>query len=282
MNMNSIIEKLRAKGYNAALHTVIKNGVAKCGITIANGAVSPCIYVDSILNKIPGIEPDALVRQIIRIYETHKTVDIDVKQILAPSYIHKNIFIGMQKSSEEALFKKPTQFEGLEQYLYVRISSPSTGVFSIKLNSSIIEHAGIHSLDELWEAAQRNTFSPGETVIQSIDQIIADLIGYNDLNNHEAVDPENGLVPMFVVSNPLRSKGAVQILDKKALLSFAREQGVNQMIMLPSSIHECIILPVKSEAEIDLTYFSAMVTEINQIQVAPEERLTNRAYIIHT
>lgn len=282
MDMNSIIEKLKVKGYNATLHTVIKNGVTKCGITIANGTVSPCIYVDSILNEIPGIEPDALVEQIIHIYETHKTVDFDMKQILAPSYIHKNIYIGMQKSSEEALFKKPTQFEGLEQYLYVRIGSSSRGIFSIKLNHSIIEHTGIHSLDELWEAAQSNTFSPGETVIQSMDKVIAGLIGYDELNNHEAADLENGLVPMFVVSNPLRSKGAVQILDKKAILSFARKQGVNQMIMLPSSIHECIILPVKNEAEIDLTYFSAMVTEINQIQVAPEEQLTNRAYIIHT
>lgn len=48
--------------------------------------------------------------------------------------------------------------------------------------------------------------------------------------------------------------------------------------MLPSSVHEMLLVPYTEEISLD--DFSAMVTEINGAEVAPEERLTDRAYIV--
>ena len=49
-------------------------------------------------------------------------------------------------------------------------------------------------------------------------------------------------------------------------------------VVLPSSIHEMLILPY--DDSIDMDVMSEMVREINATQVSPEERLTDQAYLI--
>ena len=48
--------------------------------------------------------------------------------------------------------------------------------------------------------------------------------------------------------------------------------------VLPSSVHEVLIMP--DNGEITPSELAKMVKEINETQVAPEERLTDRAYIL--
>jgi hypothetical protein len=50
--------------------------------------------------------------------------------------------------------------------------------------------------------------------------------------------------------------------------------------MLPSSIHEVIIIPY-IDSSMTIEEFSSMVSEINNTQVSPEERLTDKAYLIN-
>jgi hypothetical protein len=50
------------------------------------------------------------------------------------------------------------------------------------------------------------------------------------------------------------------------------------LFVIPSSIHEMMIAPYDSRFKLE--ELSAMVKEINETQVAPEERLTDRAYIL--
>jgi len=50
----------------------------------------------------------------------------------------------------------------------------------------------------------------------------------------------------------------------------------SSLAILPSSVHEMIVLPVKSEEE--AAAFCEMVHEINETQVDPEEVLTDSVY----
>ena len=54
---------------------------------------------------------------------------------------------------------------------------------------------------------------------------------------------------------------------------------MNKILVLPSSIHEMLISPYQDWMDID--EMKAIVTEINAVEVAPEERLTDQAYIIN-
>lgn len=57
-----------------------------------------------------------------------------------------------------------------------------------------------------------------------------------------------------------------------------KEYEVENLVILPSSIHECIVVP-KTE-DTDLDDLSRMVCEVNASAVAEREQLANRAFII--
>ena len=50
------------------------------------------------------------------------------------------------------------------------------------------------------------------------------------------------------------------------------------MIVIPSSIHEMLIVPVEEGISVD--DITPIVREINETMVIPEERLTDRAYVL--
>lgn len=272
--MDMIIAQLKEKGYDAVAHDVIKNGVTKHGISIREDRIAPCIYLDDLLAKVPDIALDDLVAQIINIYENHKSIDIDLDEILSKDYILSHLYIALQRSSEEALIKRNTELEGIEQYLLIKGQSEEQGSWSIKLNDGILTRAEL-SLDEAWAAGEANTFAPNATVIKSMLDVMNDMF---DCDFEEELG--NPAIPMYVISNRTNTQGAVQVLDKKAVTEFARKHNASKLIILPSSTHECIAIPVDDE-ELDISQFDSMVAEVNATQVAPEERLTNRAYILH-
>ena len=111
-----------------------------------------------------------------------------------------------------------------------------------------------------------------ETKIHSMASVMAELYGMDDFEEFE------GLTPLYVISNECKMKGASAILNKEALAQFARSHNTEDIIIIPSSIHEMLLVPYTED--MDLDYFSAMVREVNNTEVRPEERLTDRAYIV--
>ena len=85
-------------------------------------------------------------------------------------------------------------------------------------------------------------------------------------------------INLHVITNSEKYKGAATILNRKALRSFAREHHTNMLFVLPSSVHEMMISPFTEKTTAD--ELSAIVREVNKTQIAPEERLTDRAYIL--
>lgn len=80
---------------------------------------------------------------------------------------------------------------------------------------------------------------------------------------------------MFVMTNSSRCNGAAVLLYEKALKRAAEKTGGNFYI-LPSSIHEVILLPDREG--IEAKDLAAMVTDINAHDVAVTERLSNTIY----
>lgn len=58
----------------------------------------------------------------------------------------------------------------------------------------------------------------------------------------------------------------------------ANRLHVSKLVVLPSSVHEMIVLPYTDEETVER--YSRIVKSVNAKQVEPEERLTDRAYII--
>ena len=253
MTREMIITELKNRGYNAEAQTNIKNGVAFEGIRImANSNVAPVIYTDDILRRAEEENKnlDEVVSAIIGIYEANCSIDFDINELFDREFVLSHLYIGLQKESTEELIKRSCDLEGIESYLYIRRDRNDGEGYSVKLNEGILERANITE-KEAWRSAEYNTNR--ETKIQSMASVMAELYGMDDFEEFE------GLTPLYVISNECKMKGASAILNKEALAQFARSHNTEDM---------------------DLDYFSAMVREVNNTEVRPEERLTDRAYIV--
>ena len=77
---------------------------------------------------------------------------------ISPEFIKSHVVIGFQRSSNENILKKETEFPGVEQYLYLRDS----GYPDDKLNPDMIS-------EDLWDQAKANTFA--KTIILSMSDM---------------------------------------------------------------------------------------------------------------
>ena len=271
MRRIDIIEVLEKRGYKAFKTETTKNGVTFKGIRIDNGVISPVIYTEKMIAKAleNGLSVEDVATEVIEIFEENKKCNIDIATIFDKDFVLSHIYIGIQKESNENIEKGICDYEGLETYLYIKVSEQKDGNATIKVSSDLLARIGISSADA-WECAEDN--SNRDTVIESMAKIIAEMMGV------DYVPSMDNSTPMYIISNKSKLRGASAILDHDALTCFAEEKGVNKLVVLPSSIHEMIILPY--EENMDISELNEMVKEVNATQVEPEERLTDRAYII--
>ena len=77
-------------------------------------------------------------------------------------------------------------------------------------------------------------------------------------------------------------RGASAVLNREAVKVFAEIENVKRIIVIPSSIHEMILIPCyeNEDVEEELKRCSEIVELVNEEKVDPTERLTNRAYLI--
>ena len=87
---------------------------------------------------------------------------------------------------------------------------------------------------------------------------------------------------MFIISNKVMFRGASAVLNREAVKVFAEIENVKRIIVIPSSIHEMILIPCyeNEDVEEELKRCSEIVELVNEEKVDPTERLTNRAYLI--
>lgn len=87
--------------------------------------------------------------------------------------------------------------------------------------------------------------------------------------------PEEGRVPMYVLTNKTNVKGAAALFYP-GMKEWIGEQVAGDYFVLPSSLHEVIIVP--DNGEMDVFELKDMVQEVNNTQVLPDEVLTNEVY----
>lgn len=109
-------------------------------------------------------------------------------------------------------------------------------------------------------ACQNHTITP-------MRSILAEIMGVP-----EEMMPEDN-PPMYVCSNKSRVYGAGAMLDKNLLHKISDMTRAKQLIIFPSSIHECIVVPFMETVDPD------MVREINATQLKEEEVLSNNTFV---
>ena len=139
---------------------------------------------------------------------------------------------------------------------------------SILVHNEHLKAWGI-TISELSEVAEQNTANLLPAEVIPMGNLLAGL-GFSGVDENPA-GPK-----MFVVSNNRKVNGAGTILYKGILENVAKENGVNKLFIIPSSIHECLVIP--DDGAVQKDSLSQMVREVNASQLLPEEILGDQAY----
>lgn len=126
--------------------------------------------------------------------------------------------------------------------------------------------------DELWKAAYDN-LNRTEYTIHPLEDLLVSLLSPEceiDEESKKKASPS-----LYVLSNHNQIGGAAGIL-RTDILKKIREKIGADLYILPSSIHELILLPVSDQVSVE--ELREMVVNVNQEIVGPEERLSDEVY----
>lgn len=266
MTREMIMNELRNRGYEVAINDVVKNGVLFEGIAVGNGTLRPTIYVDSYLDR---DDLDVVVDEIENIYDKSliESLVIDTNKLMDWDYVKTQLQLCIQKKGNENIVKR--DFLDLEQYVRVIVDSDNKGTASFKVKPEHLEKFGIDE-NTLFNAAWDCT----KPTLTSMDllEIMAEMMG-TDIEELKSEAPMD--MTQLVLSNKDKVHGAVAMCDTE-LLSKIADKYEADLAILPSSIHECIVMPV--DIATSFTKLNKMVQEVNENEVAPEEVLSDHAY----
>lgn len=252
---------------------VIKNGGIKNGIIYrpAGSKIGITTYVESCYEAYQkGSSLDKIVEEYVPAMIDHSPdVKIDYDGLMK-TLVPENIFPVLlpQKGNEELLEKIPhVPFQNLEIIFKFNIPEFFGGGVA-EVNNSFSRQFGLDT-EELLDIAINNI--KGQTVVVPLMEMVSGTgkpdTDWDSLKNSEE--------KMFVVSNQSGFYGAATILDKDTMMKIA-DVFEEDMYILPSSIHECMVVP-QSMGPVE--GFQKMVRDANQEAVAPEDRLSDDVYV---
>jgi hypothetical protein len=258
------------------------NGLMLNGITIRTEGcmVSPVIYTNAMYEHDLTVEEAA--EKIMEIYEEHKDrmKDFDVNAIQQFDAVKDKIIARVINKNRNEIITNScpyAQFGDLIVTFAIYVTQdPINGTASIKITNEMMNSWNAN-LGQLIEAAYKNTkkLLPLEVLTMSeiLKQMMEHAGGLSPEMEAELAAPDH---LMYVVSNTSRQFGAYFITDREALMEVASEIKEDRFFILPSSIHEMIVIP-ESQVE-DTDALITMVKEVNATQVAPDEVLADNVY----
>jgi hypothetical protein len=171
------------------------------------------------------------------------------------------------------------EFHDLSLIYRVVVNITDEGMSSIILRNEILELMGIVSEEQLYQVAMENTIRLFPLCISKLDDLMMELVGIiekaPEIEIDELVDYKSGSGPrIFTISNNNRLNGSAVLLYNNVLQKIA-DNLANDIILLPSSINDLLLLPA---GEIEPRTLEQMVLEVNQTVVDESERLSNHIY----
>lgn len=281
-NVRKEVESRYDSNVNVTLNHVMKNnGTELDGITIMekDKNIAPTIYINSFYDRYrEGVSLKAVVSEIIRIYNQNKnSININADYFENYENVRKTIvykLVNYQKNKkllEDVPYKRVLD---LAVVFYCLIEQRK-GVSATALIHN--EHLRIWNVteDEIYNDALKNTPVLLAGSIVPMSKILSEIAGTAPVDNDEKVCEYTGEDILYVLTNSSRVNGAACILYDNLLKKFANDVH-SDLYILPSSVHEVIIVPKKNA--FDKSELADMVREVNEHGVSQDEILSDNVY----
>ena len=259
MNINKITEIL-SNNYDVDVTSVTKGGIKKVAIVVKNGDVQPMFYpydydhcteeeiAMMIISTMKNLEIPSVNMGIFETYAgAEPTLRVGIRPKVDDDTVHHN-------------------YLDLDLYLYMQIDNEK----SAKIKTTMVERWGV-SETVLWADAISNT--KAGLVVKSMIEVIADMMGVD-------VDDLPSECNQVIIKNDNNFRASSALMMPDILNTAASKLDATQIIILPSSIHELIVMADNGDFSYD--DLNSMVVEVNYSQVAPEDRLADHIYLHNT
>lgn len=282
MNFNEFKEELVKALSNVfenteiSFNTVTKNnGLTLDGLVIISPTsnISPTIYVNHYFEQYEnGRDFEDIVNAIADVYtDALPKTNFDIQSFTEWERVKGNIIyclVNREKNAE--LLEKVPHREFLDLAIIYKClvsTSDTDGCATIQIKNEHMEYWNVSESD-LFTVASENTPNKLKADLMNMFSAISGML---DLDTDIDLSPS----PMFVLSNTSKLNGATAILYNNVLKEFA-DKVKSDLYILPSSIHETILLP--SFEGMSKDELKEMVECVNATQVAPHEVLSDNVY----
>ncbi len=275
-----ILERLQQKypGYEISIHDVIKNnGITLRGLSIRepDNVIAPTIYLEELNQAFEdGRDIDGIISEICCIYERHRSpssADDIIINIRDWDTVSQRVYYTViNKERNKALLSEIPHRELLDLAVVYRISI-SIGndiAGSALVRNEMLQYWNVDE-EALFRKASENTPKMLGCELKNMWDILSEIYGKNtEFSDYPPY--------MYVASNRERYYGAAVIFLDSAFGSSATERIGGKFIIIPSSVHETIIIPYSN---IDRNTVLNMVREVNKNEVRDIEVLSDNVYI---
>ena len=278
-----VLENVKLKlgeDYEVVCRDLLKNNscVFKCLYIIdkyneAESTVTPAIYLEAWYERyLNGEAIGFIADKLINIYyESIKLVhQFDISSI-SKDNLQDCIFYRLvnYEANKEQLAEVPyIPYLDFALTFHYRCASSDKSVNSFRISNKLLEVWGL-SVEELFNYAEKNMPIMFPDVLTTLSSIIKK---YVNLDIDLIEFSEN----VYVLTNNYGINGATALMYTTKLHKLSEFFNAD-LYIIPSSIHEIIIIPILEE--VDGNNLKNLINEVNYSQVLPEERLSDNLYI---
>ncbi|WP_310604598.1 DUF5688 family protein [Anaerosporobacter sp.] len=293
-HMQVCIEQMAAPRYQVQFHSVIKNNdVEQNGVVLMKEGerVSPTVYVNTYYERyLQGESIPKLSKEIVEL-RIHTVQEHSLEEVADDMSLEKwkdriVYRVVNRKSNRKRLAEIPfMQFVDLAITFHCVVRNDDNGIGSFIVTRDLMESWNL-TVKGLYQFAGVNTPKLFPSSIRTMEEVLQELFieelspsiiteeVIEDVKQEIAAQAEF-VHSMYILSNLNNINGASALLYPNVIENFSNQIQSN-IYILPSSIHEVILVPFQEE--IDKSQLIQMVSEVNETQVAAEEVLSSNIY----
>ena len=259
------------------------NGVVFSGIIIRDNSsnVAPHICTDGLYYEYQNGDKDmdGVIDSVLEVYEKMKPEKcFHVSEILDYSKARSRLngrLVNTEKNSGALTELPHRDFFDLSLTYFVDVTRDGDeGCASIQVTNAHMEKWDVTE-DDLYKQFKESMEQNDRSRMQPVMDALAEAANCPP-EETRALCGNMGIAPVYVLSNARKLNGAVEMLNKKAMEKAAETIG-DDFYILPSSIHETILVPVRGNED-GADKLAEMVACINSSEVPDTEVLSNHVY----
>lgn len=263
------------------------NDVERVGLMIrTNRNIAPNIYLEVFYKMYQnGNSIKDILKEIAQIrVDLEADEDINVTDLMDFEKCKDQIFPQLISAewNQEQLHKRPHMIkDDLAIVFYMHLQDSPDGEANMRITNDHL-HMWHTTSNELYDLAIKNLTESKTGVFASMTSVMDELMHPTMVREdaktvgYKLCEPSDSECEcMYIVTNKSKLNGASVLLDQK-FMNTVRCLLKCDFYILPSSIHECIIVPVT--ADVTVRALKKMVKEVNATKVTVEERLSDSVY----